>query len=257
MAYAKNANNVLFQIIFATLFISSISLIGGVVLYKKNFLSHTVTPYLVSFAAGVILTVAFFDLLPEAQELAQKSTKEINIFIPAFLGVVTFFFIERFLLWFHHHDNGHGYKPASMLVLIGDGFHNFVDGIIIAAAFLANPALGILSTLAIAAHEIPQEIADFSILVHGGMKRSQALFFNFLSSLTALAGAIGGYYFLTKIQTGLPYLLALSAGMFIYIACADLIPDLHTDFKKQRKLHQAVPFILGIIVIYLSISFLN
>lgn len=247
----------LLTIIIASLFVSLASLLGGFLLFKKNLLNPKVVPYLVSFAAGVILTVAFFDLLPEALHHAQEQGNDLNIFVPAFIGVVLFFFLERFLLWFHHHDDDHGHKPTSVLVLVGDSFHNFIDGVVIAASFLADPALGVVTTIAIAAHELPHEIADFSILIHSGLSKTKALFYNFLSSLTALAGAVGGYFFLSTIEEGLPYLLALSAGMFIYIACADLIPELHTDYKKQRRWQQVIPFVLGIVIIYISLTFLH
>ncbi len=241
-------------IIIATLLVSSVSLIGGAFLLWRKLLTQQIIPYLVNCAAGVILTTAFLDLLPEA---LHEGGEEVNIFIPSFFAIILFFFLERFLLWFHHHDESHGEKPSSLLILIGDSFHNFIDGVAIAAAFLTNPALGFITTLAITAHEIPQEIADFTILIHSGMSKLKALLFNFISSLSALAGAIGGYFFLNTLEHWLPISLAFSAGMFIYIACSDLIPDMHKDFKKQKGWAQSLPFIIGIILMYASITFLH
>lgn len=226
------------------------------ILWKKM-LTKNIIPYLVSFAAGVILTTSFLDLFPEAVEQAENLGLKINIFLPAFLGVVTSFFIERFLLWFHHHEHTHGMKPTIFLITIGDGIHNLIDGITIAATYLANPTLGLITTIAIAAHEIPQEIADFSILIHSGLSKKNALIINLLSAITAIIGGVLGYYFLNNFKTGLPVLLAFSAGIFIYISCSDLIPDLHRDYKEQRKWVQVMPFIIGIVLMYSLILFLH
>lgn len=239
--------------IIASLVISLASLVGGIMLLWKRLLSEGASTYLVSFAAGVMLAASFLDLLPEALEGAGGT----NIFLPVFLGVVIFFFLERFVLWFHHHDSLHGTKPAPILVLIGDSIHNFIDGAAIAATFLTNPGLGVVTTLAIAAHEIPQEVADFSVLIHGGLSKVKALVFNLISSLTALIGAIGGYYFFEKIEGLLPALLAFTAGMFIYIACSDLIPELHKDFQKQKSWIQSVPFVAGILLLYILVKLLE
>lgn len=258
MAYVKAANksnnmDILFTIIIASIVISFVSLIGGVLLFWKGLQTENAGTYLVSFAAGVMLTASFIDLLPEALEKAGET----NIFIPAFLGILVFFFLERFVLWFHHHDSAHGTKPAPILILLGDGVHNFIDGVAIAATFLTNPSLGVVTTLAIAAHEIPQEIADFSVLIHGGLSKSKALLFNLISAITALAGAVGGYFFLEKLEGFLPILLAFTAGMFIYIACSDLIPELHRDFQRQKSWIQSIPFIAGVAVLWFLIKLLE
>lgn len=226
------------------------------ILWKK-ILTKNIIPYLVSFAAGVILTTAFLDLFPEAAEQAESLGLEVNIFLPAFLGVITSFFIERFLLWFHHHEHTHGIKPTIFLITIGDGIHNFIDGITIAATYIANPTLGLMTTIAIVAHEIPQEIADFSILIHSGLSKKKALIINLLSAITAVIGGVLGYYFLNNFKPGLPILLAFSAGIFIYISCSDLIPDLHRDYKEQKKWIQALPFIAGVMLIFLLMLLLK
>lgn len=244
----------LLNIILASFFISLVSFIGGALLLFKQLRTQKIATYLVSFAAGTMLAVAFLDLLPEALE---EASGEVNIFIWAFLGMIAFFFLERFVLWFHHHDSHHNTQPASVLILLGDGVHNFIDGVAIAAAFLVSPALGVVTTLAMAAHEVPQEIADFSILIHGGMKKAKALLFNFFSALAALAGAVGGFFFLENLEGALSILLSFTAGMFIYIASSDLIPELHKDFEKQKSWVQTLPFVLGIVVLWILTKLLE
>src|SRR3990167_8000978 len=240
--------NVLSSIIIASLAVSLISLIGAVLLIWNKSVDKF-SSRLVGFAAGVMLTTAFIDLLPEALE----NNKTANIYLYGLLGIVVFFLIETLVVWLHHHDEIYP-KPSSYLILFGDGLHNFFDGLTIAAAFLTNPGLGFVTTLAISAHEIPHEIADFSILLHAGMKKNKALFYNFLSALTALIGAIIGFYFLIKFEKMLPALLMFSAGVFIYIACTDLIPDLHQDFKKQKKWATTFTFIAGVVLTYFLIT---
>ena len=242
------------SIIIASVIVSAVALSGAALFIYKRLLSERVTSYLVSFAAGILLATAFFDLLPEAA----VGGIEINrVFLLTFFGIVSFFFLERFVLWFHHHDELHGTKPSAVLILFGDALHNFIDGVAIAAAYLTNPSLGLSTTLAIAAHEAPTEIADFSILIAGGMKKSRALLFNFLSGLTALLGAVLGFFFLKNLEELLPMALAFTAGMFIYIACADLIPDLHKEFKRQKSWAQSIPFILGIFTTWTMVKLLE
>lgn len=249
----------LISIIIANVIISLLSLAGGILLLRKNIINKKIIPYMVAFAAGVILTTVFFDLLPEALELAKET--ELDIFTPVFLGIIISFFIERFQVWFHHHGTTHGIKnlikPSLSLILFGDGIHNFIDGIVIAAAFLTSPSLGIVTSIAIAAHEIPQEIADFTIIIHSGLNKMQALIVNLLSAIPAIIGGIIGFYFIQSLKSGLPILLSFSSGIFIYIAGSDLIPHLHIDFKKQKKWAQVLPFIAGIIIMYLLISLLH
>ena len=231
-------------IIADSLIISLISFSGGIILVWRKLQTDRVMAHLVSFAAGVMLAVAFLDILPEA--LKGAATDFQPPLLAALLGVVLFFFLERFVLWFHHHDEPHGPKPSAVLILVGDGFHNFIDGVAIAATFMITPGLGLITTLAIAAHEIPQEIADLGVLLHGGMRPGRALWTNFISGLTALLGAVLGYFFLARLQSLLPLFLSFTAGMFIYIACSDLIPDLHTEFKEEKRWIHSIPFILGI-----------
>lgn len=239
-------------IIFASLAVSVLSLIGIISLSSEKFSSKKIVNYLVSFAAGVMLSAAFLDLLPKAFE---KSLEVNTVLLLTLGGIVLSFFIERFLFWFHHHHGTHQINPSTLLILLGDGLHNFIDGLAIAAAFLTTPALGLSTTIAIAFHELPQEFADFSILVHSGMKKFKALMLNFFSALTAVFGALIGFYFLSLFDSVIPTMLGLTAGMFIYIACADLIPDLHQDFKKQQGWIQSLPFIVGIAIMWILVQY--
>ena len=245
------------SIILANIIVSLISLVGGITIIWKKLLDKSVVQYLVAFAAGVILTTVFIDLFPEALEHAEELGQDYNIFLPAFLGILVSFFIERFLLWFHHHESTHGMKPTRYLIIIGDGVHNFIDGVVIATTFMTSPELGVITTIAIAAHEIPQEIADFSILLHSGLSKIEALFVNLLSAVAAILGGVLSYYFLSSIEGALPFLLSFSSGIFIYIVGADLIPHLHKDYREQRKWAQVLPFIAGIVLMYFMITYLN
>ncbi|MBI4037997.1 ZIP family metal transporter [Candidatus Curtissbacteria bacterium] len=218
------------------------SLAGSFFLLAKKQLTEVFADRLVSFAAGVLIATAFLDLLPEAQELDGES----NIFLFALIGFVMFFLAERFLRLFHFH-HGHGEKPTNLLILVGDGVHNFVDGVTIAVAFLTNMSLGITTSFAVAAHEIPQEIADMGVLLANGLTKTKALIYNFLSALTAISGALSAYFFADFIEKNIAIFLALAAGHFIYISASDLIPDLHEKIIEGKKVTQAAIFLLGII----------
>ncbi len=235
----------LINIILATLGVSLISLVGVILLIKNKNLTEKLSNNFVGFAAGTMLAAAILDILPESLEGGLEPHDVLIFFLG---GILIFFLLERFIIWFHHHDSTHHAHPSSTLVLLGDSIHNFIDGLAIAATFLANPAIGFVTTLAIAAHEVPQELADLSVLLHGGMPKRRALFYNFLSALTAVAGGILGFYFLDSLQSFVPYVLSFTAGMFIYIACSDLIPELHKDSQK-RGWKEVVPFILGIVLL--------
>lgn len=240
----------LLLIILSSIFVSAVSIVGIFTLLNKNWHRPEYASRFVSFAAGVMLSAALFDILPEALEL----NPDHSLFTAVFAGIITFFFLERFVLWFHHHHEGHGTKPSSVLILVGDSIHNIIDGISIAAAFMASPAIGLTTMLAIAAHEIPQELADFSVLTAGGMEKRRALFWNFVSGLTSVLGAVLGYFFLSQLESYIWFVLAFAGGMFLYIASSDLIPELHQDFKRDRRWQQTYPFVLGIVVIWILTS---
>ncbi len=211
-------------------------------------------PRLVSYAAGVLLAAAFLHLLPEA--FNSEAAGE-GLFAVVLAGILAFFVLEKAALWRHRHapeatHAGHAHSRAGTLILIGDGVHNFIDGILIAAAFLTDPAVGVSTTIAIVAHEIPQEVGDFMVLLSSGYTRARALLFNLLSSLTAVAGGLLGYFMLERAEAVLPYALALAAASFIYIAVADLIPDLHRTIDTRGALWQFVLIGLGVATIAAS-----
>lgn len=241
----------LFNSIFANILVSLISLIGMLALFRNHLGSKPFISVLVSFAAGVMLGASFFDILPEAFEVLETS----DVLMWTLIGIITSFLLERFLLWYHHHhEDTHNIKPSAYLVLFGDTIHNLVDGVAIAAAFLVDSATGITTTIAIAAHEIPQELADFSILLHSGMKKRKALLYNFITALTAVLGAIISYFFLSSFEAFIPLALSFTAGMFIYISLADLIPDLHHAQGSYLNLSQSLPFVLGILLMLALVS---
>lgn len=215
---------------------------------------------LTSFAAGALLTAAFLDLLPEAFEEVRST----NLFWGALLGIVVFFLLERSLLWFHHH---HGEektgvmkeekKPVTLLLMIGDALHNFLDGVVIGGSFLVSIPLGVVTSLAVFFHEIPHEIGTFGALLHEGLTYSRVVLYNVLSGVTALLGAILAYFFLSHLSAVIPYLLAFAAGNFIYISASDLIPEIHRAFDKEKALVQTTFFLLGIFTIWLTIYILG
>ena len=236
---------ILAYIIVFTLIGSVLSLFGSFILALRKNISEDFAGKLISFAAGALIGVAFLDLLPEAVEVAGEA----DVFIPVLLGFVSFFLTERFASLFHHH-HGHGDKPTVLLVLIGDGVHNFIDGIVITVAFLTSIPVGITTSMAVAAHEIPQEIADMGILLANGLPRSKALLYNLLSAFTAIAGALLAFYYADFIIKYLYVFLAVAAGNFIYIASADLIPQLHEKVGENRFV-QTFIFLGGILVVYI------
>lgn len=239
----------LLYIIVFTFIGSLASLTGAFFLLIRRQLTESFSTGLINFAAGVLIAVAFLDLFPEALEAAGES----NIFIPTLLGFVAFFFAERFIQLFHHH-HGHGEKPTTLLVILGDGVHNFIDGVAITASFLTSTTLGITTSLAVAAHEIPQEIADMGILLANGLSKRKALLLNFASALTALLGALLAFYFAQYVQANLYIFLSITAGFFIYISASDLIPQIHEKFLENKKINQVSLFVLGIVVVFLFTS---
>ncbi len=243
---------VLALILLSVFIVSLVSFVGVLTLYVRPKLLDKILFGLVSFAAGALLGAAFLDLLPEALERTGGP-----VFVYALIGVLTFYIIETFLYWYHchyghhHHHHHHPIKPFAWLNLIGDGVHNFVDGMIIAAAYLVSVPIGITTSLAVVLHEIPQELGDFGILIYGGMKKGKALFFNFLSALTAVLGAIFVYFFSTTVANISEFLVPFAAGGFIYIASADLLPELHKERNIQKAFTQLFFFLLGVTIIWI------
>lgn len=250
--------SILGYIIVFTILGSILSLMGGVILLARENLALKVSHFLISFAAGALLGTAFFDLLPESLEEVEGLGVEINIFFWTLLGILLFFILERFIHWFHHSQHGgEEVKPVVPLVVLGDSIHNFIDGAAIAAAFTVDIKLGIVTALAVAAHEVPQEIGDFAILLHQGLKRGKVLFFNLLSASTALLGAFLTYFLSESIEGILPVLLSITAGFFIYIAVADIIPDIHHKNRNGFAFVESSLLILGIIVVWVGVKLLE
>jgi len=221
--------------------------VGAFVLSKKKW-EDTFTLQLTAFAAGVMLTTALLHLLPEALEEAGNQQ---SIFTAVFVGIVLFFLLERLVLWFHHHHEAHGPKPSALLITVGDSLHNFVDGVAISAAFQVDMRLGIITALAVAFHEIPQEIADFVTLIRSGVSPKKALQLNFFSALASILGAVMTYILGESVEAFLPLIVAFSAGMFLYIALSDLIPELHHSTKSSsQKWIQIIWFFAGIILTF-------
>ena len=248
-------------------------LAAAVFLLLPDHRRNAVLPHGISFAIGALLAVAFWGLIPEA--FATANPAQIQTLSGTILaGILGFFILEKLLIWRHchygaceaHGDDGHedshehGHvhshshnhgiaKSTGALIIVGDGIHNFVDGVLIAAAFLTDAQLGIVTSLAVAAHEIPQEVGDFAILLQSGYSKGKALFYNVLASLSTVLGGILAYFSLEDLHQSLPYFLALAASSFIYIAVADLIPSLHKKTDMKNSLQQIALIAAGVLLI--------
>lgn len=242
-------------------------LVAAVVLLIPDIRRGQLINHMVSFAIGALLGGAFLALIPHALQ-APGIDDFHDVTLTILLGVMGFFILEKLVLWRHchlehcethgiEHVHDHGPNASSTLIIIGDGLHNFVDGVLIAAAFLTDFHLGIITSIAIALHEVPQELGDFVILLQSGMKRSRALLLNLLSGLAAVVGAVLAWFTLGDAQQVVPYILAVAAASFIYIAVADLIPGLHKSPELKATATQVVLIFAGVLVIYFSHSFVH
>ena len=233
---------------------------AGVFLLLPEKMRNNLLPHGISFAIGALLAVAFWGLIPHAFE--EVEPEQFQILSGTILaGILGFFVLEKLLVWRHCHSHAcethgddehthhHDHQTAGTLIIIGDGIHNFVDGILIAAAFLTDANLGIATSLAVAAHEIPQEVGDFAILLQSGYSKSKAFFFNVLASFTTVIGGVLAYFSLEDLHDTLPFFLALASSSFIYIAVADLIPSLHKKTDTKTSLQQIALILAGVIVI--------
>lgn len=247
--------------------IIGVSLLGGAVsvIGAGFFALNTRTswvPMLISYAIGALLGAVFLEILPHAFETA---TDVHTLTVTILLGILLFFVLEKLVLWRHchgdeceahtdtthahaHHDHGR----SGLMIMVGDTFHNFVDGILIAAAFMADLNLGLVTALAIIAHEIPQEVGDFLILLHSGYSKKQALLFNLASSLATVVGGLLAYFALKTVQEWVPIILGLAAASMIYVAVADLIPGLHKRTALRETVYQVVLITLGVCSIWLA-----
>jgi zinc and cadmium transporter len=238
---------------------------AGMFLVLREAQRTTLLPHLVSFATGTLLGAAFLGLLPHALDLAADSDVH-TVPLAVLLGLLGFFLLEKLVIWRHCHEDHcvvHGSEPdnhkrsTGAMILIGDGLHNFLDGILIAGAFLTDIHLGIVTSLAVAAHEIPQEVGDFAVLLHSGYTRGKAFFYNVLSSTTTVVGGVLAWYTLQDLQPLLPFVLAVAASSFIYIAVADLIPTLHQRIEGRATLQQVTLIAIGVLLIYTTHSTLH
>lgn len=214
---------------------------------------------LTSFAAGALLSAAFLDLLPEAFLNGQTEI----ILNTVLIGIIAFFLSERSLFWFHHHHGDAGIeekkekKPVTLLLMLGDSLHNFIDGAVIGGSFLSNIPLGILTSVAVFFHEIPHEIGVFGALLHEGLTYRKVVLYNMVSGVAAIIGALLAYSYLSNLNSIVPYVLAFAAGNFIYIAASDLIPEIHREFDKEKAFVQTAFFFFGVGIIWIATQLLH
>jgi zinc and cadmium transporter len=231
-------------IFISGLMMSSIALVGSVTLFlSEKTLSKIISP-LVALSAGSLLGGAFFHMLPETIE---KSGNNLNIYVWLMAGFFLFLFLEQFLHWQHSH-NPNLKQPLTYMILVADGLHNFIGGLGVASAFIMDFRVGLVTWIAAAAHEIPQELGDFGILIHGGWERKKALLFNFLSALTFLIGGLVTYF--VSFHLNLDFLVPFAAGNFIYIAASDLIPEIKQHIGLKTNAIHLFFVLLGLVVLY-------
>ncbi|MBT4935730.1 ZIP family metal transporter [Candidatus Woesearchaeota archaeon] len=235
-------------ILLSTFVISLMSFIGVFTLSFNEKLMRRVVLGLVALSAGALMGGAFLHLIPEAIEMTGNSVKGVLMYV--LVGFVFFLFIEKVLHWRHCHKGHCDVHTFAHMSLFGDVVHNFIDGLIIAASFVANMGLGVVTTIAVALHEIPQEIGDFGVLLHGGYKKRKALFLNFVTGLTAIVGGIVGYFLSQSVESTLSFLLPFAAGGFIYIAASDLIPEIRNTDSIRRGLLYFIVFVVGLLMMY-------
>ncbi len=231
----------------ATFINGLMALVGAVTFLFSHKILKKITFVLIAFSAGTLLGGGLLHLLPEALDIIDATA----VFLTAIIGFSLFFLVEKFLHWHHcHNEEEDCPHPFTYLILFGDGVHNFLDGLAIAAAFLLDIRLGVITTLIIISHELPQELGNFAILIHGGIKKNKALLYNFLAQMTSVIGGILGYY-LAEILNFKPYMLAFAAGGFIYIAASDLIPEIKREGHLGKATSTYLLFLSGIVFMIL------
>jgi len=240
------------HIIFYSLVGGVFSLIGGLLMLSHKKTAENLAAYATPFAAGALLAAVFMDLLKDGLEEASADT----VLLSAMIGLVAFFFAERFLHWFHHHHQHNGHSdPAVGLIVVGDTVHNALDGVAIAAAFLISVPTGIVTTMAVAAHEIPQEIGDFGLLLGKGMKRAKVLWVNIFTALATTAMAVLTFALGSSNRLPTGVLIGVSAGFLLYIAASDIIPEIHEKATNKRLFElQPLLLLVGVITVSLSIQ---
>lgn len=237
---------VIFYTFASVLIVSLVSFVGVLALVLKKDLLDRSTFILVSLAVGALLGDVFVHIIPELYLEGGDST---SISFALIAGILIFFIIEKFLHW-HHHASEHAEEhphPVGKMILFGDGVHNFIDGLIIAASYLVSVPVGVATTIAVVLHEIPQEFGNFGVLIHAGYSKAKALLYNFISALTAVAGAAVALIFENYAEGFAAWLLPLAAGGFIYIALSDLIPELHKENRASQGLIQVIAIAVGVL----------
>lgn len=250
----------MFQIyLFSLLSVIAISLVSFAGVFTLSLKEKVLRKYvflLVSLAVGALLGDAFIHLIPEAFEMIENGT---NVSLAIIAGILIFFVLEKFLHWHHHHvgeddEESAAIHPVGHMILISDGVHNFIDGLIIGVSYLVSVEVGIATTIAVILHEIPQEISDFGVLLHAGYSKVKALWLNFLSALVAVLGAVVALIVGSSSELLTVWLLPISAGGFIYVALSDLIPELHKTKTVKYSILQVVAVLVGILAMLLLLN---
>jgi zinc and cadmium transporter len=225
--------------------------LAGLMLLLGNEKLNTVSTYLMYLAGGTLLGAAFLGMIPEAIRMSEPRL----ILQSIMFGILLFFVLEKIILWrtCRNKNCERHMHAAAPIILVGDAFHNAIDGVVIASAFLTSAELGIFVTFSVILHEIPQELGDFGILIKSGFSRSKAFWYNVLSGATAIVSGVAAYYTLDSVRSLIPYALAFSASSFLYIALADLIPEMHRKTSLKASISQVLLIALGILIIYMSL----
>lgn len=240
--------------ILIALFAGSVGsvMLAGLLMLTNDDLLQRISTYLTYLAGGTLLGAALLGMIPKASGMMDTSVTMMLVLT----GILFFFVLEKFILWrtCRNKDCKRHIQAAVPMILIGDAFHNAIDGIVIAAAFMSSTELGVFVTISVIFHEIPQELGDFGILINSGLSRRKALLYNVLSGSTAIIAGLLAYYFLASMKTLIPYALAFSAASFLYIALADLIPEMHKKTSMKDSAIQIVLILSGVLIIYCIIQ---
>ena len=233
----------LLYILLATFIVSLISFVGVITLALTKKLLNKILLVLVGLSAGALMGGAFLHLLPEAAEASEG----LNVYLFVLVGFILFFLIEKVLHWRHCHKGECDVHTFRYMNLVGDSIHNFIDGMILAASFVVSIPLGVTTTIAISAHEIPQEIGDFGVLLYGGFSKKKAIILNFCVALTAVMGGLIGYFLTSYVENIVVFIIPFAAGGFIYIAATDLVPEIRKELDMKKYMVTLVIFICGIL----------
>lgn len=235
-------------ILLATFIVSLFSFVGVLSLALKDKLLNKILLILIGLSAGALMGGAFLHLLPEAIE----NNSRLDVYLLVLVGFIIFFLIEKVLHWRHCHKGECDVHTFHYMNLVGDSIHNFIDGLIMAASFVVSLPLGMTTTIAIATHEIPQEIGDFGVLLYGGFSKKKAIVLNFLVSLMAVIGGIVGFFVSSYIEDIVVFILPFAAGGFIYIAATDLVPEIRKELDMRKYMATLLVFISGILIMWVT-----